>query len=294
MVADRLVADAKDRIAAGDLLRAQSIVDSVRRIQPNHRELADVTASLYSAREFERVALEVARSNSQGNSGATLVATLPAVSAATRAGASTPSAAEREAARSKSSSVAPSKVVNASSGKSFEKSVATGLVAVNQASAPVNDSSLSLSQSNSITAGQAVQVPLTGDTALGEAALIAEQKIAPANNPADAGSNSAASERPANYTSNGETKLVKYVAPVYPQKARTDRVEAWVDVHFLVASDGSVIKPRVENGSRDAAFRSAALAAVSQWKYSPAPTGASPNRPMIVRMKFQLADGKRS
>jgi TonB family protein len=91
---------------------------------------------------------------------------------------------------------------------------------------------------------------------------------------------------------NNEATLVKYVEPVYPHKARVEGAEGWLDVFFLVTSDGSVINPRIAMGTLDSTFRRAALDAVAQWKYSPASNGAAPNRPMFVRVRFRLADSK--
>jgi TonB family protein len=56
----------------------------------------------------------------------------------------------------------------------------------------------------------------------------------------------------------------------------------------MVTSDGNVINPRIENGTLDSRFHHAALAAVTQWKFSSAPNGATSNRPMKGRLEFRL------
>jgi protein TonB len=84
-----------------------------------------------------------------------------------------------------------------------------------------------------------------------------------------------------------KSKLLKYVPPVYPHRERSTGAEGWVDVNFLITSDGRVIEPRVGESTVGERFHRAAIAAVTQWKFSPAPD-ASPHRPMHVRLDFRL------
>jgi TonB family protein len=332
-VADRLITAGKELIIAGDLLRAQSTLDSVRRIQPDHRELADVTASLLNAREAERVTLQAAHSASKENlepiaPAQVARAVLPASSVVGRTSVSTVPKVKNSPQRSETLVLANSAAIGtvgvSSSSKSFEKVSATNH-ATNHATAATD--SLTLNQA-SLDSADREQGRLLESSRLeavhGEAAMLAAPSVAsvPAKNSTDAvignesGSNDA---RPTNAgqmstgsvsmhpvatteargspignpmtsAADGEARLVKYVAPVYPSKARAENAEGWVIVRFLVTSDGSVISPHIEKGSLEPSLRRAALAAVTQWKYSPAATGATPNRPMIVRLKFQLAD----
>jgi protein TonB len=90
--------------------------------------------------------------------------------------------------------------------------------------------------------------------------------------------------------SNSEVKLIKYVPPVYPDKERVESGGGWLDVRFLVKSDGSVINPSIENGTLGYKFHRAAIAAVSKWKFSPAPSGAKSDQPVTIRMEFRLAN----
>jgi protein TonB len=75
---------------------------------------------------------------------------------------------------------------------------------------------------------------------------------------------------------------------VYPSKARKQNIEGWVDVNFLITSDGSVIEPRVASQTLGAPFHRAAVDAVTQWKFSSAPKGMKSHRPMHVRLEFRL------
>jgi protein TonB len=84
--------------------------------------------------------------------------------------------------------------------------------------------------------------------------------------------------------------LIKYVPPVYPSIARGSNNEGWLDVNFQVMPDGSVINPSIGNGTASRIFHRAAMNAVSQWKFSPAPTGVTEQRPMHVRLEFKLTN----
>jgi len=62
------------------------------------------------------------------------------------------------------------------------------------------------------------------------------------------------------------TKAVIYsVAPVYPTKARHERIQGTVRLHLIIARDGSVQQIDVISG--DKLLAQAALDAVRQWKY---------------------------
>ena len=63
--------------------------------------------------------------------------------------------------------------------------------------------------------------------------------------------------------------VIDYVAPEYPRNAATRGVEGWVDVQFMVASDGSTRNIVVADASHERYFREEAMAAVSQWRFEP-------------------------
>jgi protein TonB len=61
--------------------------------------------------------------------------------------------------------------------------------------------------------------------------------------------------------------LIHRVEPVYPPLARQTRHEGTVELHAIIANDGSVRSLQVLEG--DALFYQSALDAVSQWRYKP-------------------------
>lgn len=64
-----------------------------------------------------------------------------------------------------------------------------------------------------------------------------------------------------------EAKLVRRVEPVYPPLAVSIRREGRVELHAIIATDGSIQSLEVVQG--DALFIGSALAAVRQWRYQP-------------------------
>ncbi len=63
-------------------------------------------------------------------------------------------------------------------------------------------------------------------------------------------------------------KLTRRVDPVYPPAARDDNVQGTVIISALIDEEGHVKNPAVLSGHR--LLNDAALAAVSQWQYTPA------------------------
>jgi TonB family protein len=63
--------------------------------------------------------------------------------------------------------------------------------------------------------------------------------------------------------------VVDYVAPEYPRYAATRGLEGWVDVEFIVTSNGSTRDIAVADASHERYFREEAMAAVSQWHFEP-------------------------
>jgi protein TonB len=59
--------------------------------------------------------------------------------------------------------------------------------------------------------------------------------------------------------------LTHSVAPVYPTKARNERIQGTVRLHLIIGKDGSVQQADVISG--DKLLAQAALDAVRQWKY---------------------------
>jgi TonB family protein len=82
-------------------------------------------------------------------------------------------------------------------------------------------------------------------------------------------------------------KLIKAVAPKYPQEAKDKKIEGDVVLHIEINEQGEVHDPWVISGPKE--LRDAALEAVKQWKYSkdgPLPASSE------VTLAFQLPKQK--
>ncbi|MAJ61304.1 MAG: hypothetical protein CBC48_15975 [bacterium TMED88] len=65
-----------------------------------------------------------------------------------------------------------------------------------------------------------------------------------------------------------EVPLVQ-VDPEYPERARQQRIEGWVEVEFTISPVGTVVDARVSRSKPAMIFDRAALQAVRRWKYNP-------------------------
>jgi protein TonB len=84
-----------------------------------------------------------------------------------------------------------------------------------------------------------------------------------------------------------EPTVVERVLPVYPVAARSLRAEGSVRLRLAVLQDGTVDRATIEECSRPGlGFEAAALAAVKQWRYEPAPLQPGP-RSVTVTIHFQ-------
>jgi TonB family protein len=89
----------------------------------------------------------------------------------------------------------------------------------------------------------------------------------------------------------------RYTAPVpierfeprYPEEAMQRGREGWVIVSYIVAEDGNVIEPMIEDSTGDAAFEDAALAAVRRWRYEPATANGAPVEQSMTRARIVFA-----
>jgi protein TonB len=277
-VADRLLADSKQLIASGDLLYAQSTLDNLRRIEPNHPELPDVTAALLSARQAERLTIQAAYATTVPSTAAVAVATAPTGAAKRPIAVNKDDNKIRAQGPVSSSSLADNgsntRVVDDATLSTRDKPTDQELFAANL-----------MNTSEGKFVGPVLDAAELRAPAI--AAALQEAGI-PARIPEDAIA-STSSLAPSDQTTSAlsKPKLIKYVPPEYPDKARAANLEGWLDVNFLVTSDGSVVSPRIVSGTLGNKFHRPALAAVTQWKFLPA-NGAA-NRPMNVRLEFKLA-----
>lgn len=79
--------------------------------------------------------------------------------------------------------------------------------------------------------------------------------------------------------------LERQVTPRYPNRARRQRIEGWVEVSFMVQADGSVADPKVIDAEPRGVFDREALEAVRRWKYAPPGRNTDTSR----RIEFRLS-----
>jgi protein TonB len=85
------------------------------------------------------------------------------------------------------------------------------------------------------------------------------------------------------------------VDPEYPERAKQQGVEGWVDVEFTISPVGTVQDPRVLEAQPAFVFDRAALNAIRRWRYNPKiEHGVAVARPGVqVRLRFELAKSGR-
>ena len=69
-------------------------------------------------------------------------------------------------------------------------------------------------------------------------------------------------------------KLITYVRPVYPQRAKEDRIEGTVTLRATITKTGELRDLDVVKG--DSALSAAAVSAVKQWRYTPCIVDSNP------------------
>jgi len=79
------------------------------------------------------------------------------------------------------------------------------------------------------------------------------------------------------------------IRPIYPPRARMQRVEGWVELEFVVGTDGSVGELRATARDPDETFVEPALQAARRWRFEPGQRDgqAVPTR-VRQRVTFQL------
>ena len=87
----------------------------------------------------------------------------------------------------------------------------------------------------------------------------------------------------------GSLELVRYVPPEFPLPARQKAMSGWVDVQFLVRTDGSVSDIAVVGAQPAGVFEQPATDAVRKWRYRPVLRDGQPiNQRARVRVRFAL------
>jgi TonB family protein len=81
----------------------------------------------------------------------------------------------------------------------------------------------------------------------------------------------------------------RYVAPQFPEEALRRGVDGWVELHFLVGTDGAVGEVAVVGAQPVGVFEQAALAAVRRWHYRPVMRGGRAVAQRVrVRVRFTV------
>ena len=81
----------------------------------------------------------------------------------------------------------------------------------------------------------------------------------------------------------------RYAAPKYPRRAASRGVSGWVDVVFIVSSDGTVRDVEARKSDPEGVFDDAAIRAVNKWEFEPVvENGAVVEKRAGVRMMFAI------
>jgi TonB family protein len=87
----------------------------------------------------------------------------------------------------------------------------------------------------------------------------------------------------------GNLELARYVPPTFPVAARVRGVSGWVDVQFVVKTDGLVSDVTITGAEPVGIFEQAAVDAVRKWRYKPVQRdGHAVDQRARLRMKFAL------
>jgi TonB family protein len=82
-------------------------------------------------------------------------------------------------------------------------------------------------------------------------------------------------------------KRTKIVTPSFPADAKKKGLSGWVEVSFLVASNGSVQEAKVTKADPQGVFEQAALDAVQQWRFEPPLRDGKPaTQRTNIRLRF--------
>jgi TonB family protein len=107
----------------------------------------------------------------------------------------------------------------------------------------------------------------------------------------ETGLHAAASEaqQAASYVNEDTLKRIHYVAPKFPDTAWRRGIEGWVELHFVVGTDGAVSDLTVVAAQPVGVFEQAALAAVAQWRYQAVQRDGQPVRQRAqLRVRFKV------
>ena len=91
------------------------------------------------------------------------------------------------------------------------------------------------------------------------------------------------------YVSESTLTRTRYVPPQFPQVAQQRGIDGWVDLQFLVGTDGAVGDLKVVGAQPVGIFEQAALDAVRRWRYQPVVRdGHTVSQRARVRLRFAV------
>jgi protein TonB len=91
------------------------------------------------------------------------------------------------------------------------------------------------------------------------------------------------------YVNESTLTRTRYVAPQFPEVARQRGIDGWVDLQFLVGTDGTVSDVAVVGAQPAGMFEDAALDAVRHWRYRPVMReGHAVSQRARVRVRFAV------
>ena len=98
-----------------------------------------------------------------------------------------------------------------------------------------------------------------------------------------------AAQRASSYVSASSMTRTRYVAPKFPPDASQRGIDGWVDLQFLVNTDGSVGELTIVGAQPVGVFEQAALDAVRHWRYQPLMRDGQPaTQRARVRLRFAM------
>lgn len=87
-----------------------------------------------------------------------------------------------------------------------------------------------------------------------------------------------------------EARLVRRFAPDYPTLARQRGIAGWVDLEYVIGSDGRVVDVRVLASDPPRVFEVAAERALRRWQFEPASRGGTPTE-SVGRTRIEFSPG---
>ncbi len=279
VIASQLVLQARTQIDRGNFNTAETLLADARKLDPSNNAVTESSAALVAARERET---RLQREEADRNAAAERRANEERAAAEQQAEADRAAAEQQAVAAAAVAAAAAAEKTNVAAAQDDESSVGAGIVA-----------------------GAAVVAAGTGSSATDNGNVDSDQasrsNVAPASSAEEQPGASQVQEAsaeppPANVYVLNEIPVaissltrVRYVAPKYPRGAQRRNISGWVDVVFILTTDGSVRDVTVPQSEPGETFVSAATKAVEDWEFEPVfVNGSAVEKKAAVRLMFAL------